>query len=148
MEQVREFVALEKEKKELQAWLVATNQKLTALDEAITTQLVAEGITGVDMDGRRVTVSTDIYAGPIEGQKQNVIDALRSLDDTAALVTTGYTPAALNKFVREVAADVEAACEQDPTRMYDVDAVRAALPPALAAVIKVSFVYVLRSRKA
>ncbi len=148
MEQVREFIALEKGKKALQAELLATNQSLTALDAAITTQLVAEGLTGVILDGRAVTVATDVYAGPIDGQKENVLDALRSSDDTAGLVTSGYTPAALNKYVREVAADVESACSQDPARMYDVEAVRAALPPQLAAAVKVSFVYVLRSRKA
>lgn len=49
--------------------------------------------------------------------------------------------------MRELADEVKAACKQDG-RLFDLDAVRAALPPALAGVIKISFVDKLRSNKA
>ncbi len=145
---VKEFIALENKKKSLTAELDVTKQSMTGLGESIKDQLVAEGINSVEADGRQVRIVPEVYAGPIEGNKESVIDALRSSEETVGLVTTGYDARSLVAYVRSVAGDVEAACKLDPARVYNPDAVRAALPPELRDAIKVSFVYGLKIRKA
>ena len=147
MTQLKEYVALEGEKKDLDAKLKTIAQKLDDLEAAIVPQMIADGVQSMKVDGRTIYLSNDIYAGPRDGDKASVIDALKAADDTAAFVAENYSPQTLKSFVRELAKDVEATCKQDG-RLFDEDAVRAALPAQLAAALKISFVFVLRSRKA
>ncbi len=144
---LKRFVALKDEKKQLDAKLKTIAQTLKELDTAIVPQLIADGVESMNVDGQTVYIANDIFAGPIDGEKGNVIDALKAVDETSGFVAENFSAQTLTSYVREVAADVEAACKQDG-RLFDVEAVRAGLPPRIAAVIKIAFVHNLRSRKA
>lgn len=146
MAQVKEFVALEIEKKASEAKTKDLTQQLAALEAQIIPKMVADGAQAVTVDGRNLSIVQSLYAGPVDGDKDGVIDALKSVDDTACFVAEAYSPQKLTAYVRELANEVKAACKQDG-RLYDLDAVRAALPPALAGVIKIAFVDKLRSSK-
>jgi hypothetical protein len=147
MSQLKRYVALEAEKKTLEAKTKEITQKLATLETLIIPQMVADGMQAVTVDGRHVSIVKSIFAGPVDGDKDGVIDALKSVDETACFVAEAYSPQKLQAYVREIAHDVEAACKQDE-RLFDLDAVRAALAPQLARAIKVSFVHKLRSNKA
>jgi hypothetical protein len=147
MEQLKRYVALESVKKKLEAKSKEMTQKLAALEALIIPQMITDGMQAVTVDGRHLSIVQSIFAGPVDGDKDGVIDALKSTDDTACFVAEAYSPQKLQAYVREIAHDVEATCKQDD-RLFDLDAVRAALAPQLAQAIKISFVHKLRSSKA
>lgn len=95
---------------------------------------------------RSLRIGSDVYASPIEGDKDSVIEALKTLDELEGYVTESYNSQSLNAYVREIARDVQAQCTEQG-RMYDAEAIKAALPAQLASTIKVSIVPVLRCTK-
>jgi len=127
MEQLKEFVALEKRKRDLDSELKAIAARIDDLEQALVPQFLNDGINSLRIDGRQVYLAQEIYAGPLRDRADNT--------------------QSLKAFVREVAEEARLRCEQ-AERLFTEDEVRAALPAPLSGALKISFVHSLRSRKA
>lgn len=143
---IREFVAKEKRKGELEDELKALKQDLDELSELILPEMVDEGMQSTKIDGRTVYLQRDIFAGAIEGDRAAVVDALQKAN-LGHLVKENYNDQTLKAYAREIAQEAEESCKVDG-RLFDEQAVQGALPEPLRAVLKVCFVHRLRSRKA
>ncbi len=145
MEQLKEFVALEKRKRDLDSELKGIAARLDDLEQALIPQFLNDGVNSLRIDGRLVYLAQEIYAGPLNDRGE-VIAALKA-SELGQYVSENYNTQSLRAFVREVAEDVRLRCEQEE-RLFSEEAVRAALPAPLGAALKISFVHSLRSRKA
>jgi hypothetical protein len=144
IEQVKEFVALEKRKRELDAEVKQIAARLDDLEQALVPQFLNDGINSLRIGGRLVYLVQDIYAGPVDGREQ-VIAALKA-SELGQYVSESYSPQSLKAFVREIAEDVRMRCRQE-SRLFTEDEVRCALPGPLQNALKISFVHSLRTRK-
>jgi hypothetical protein len=142
--QLKEFVCLENRKKELDAELKATKQKLDDIELLLIPQFIEDGVQNMTVDGRAVFLAQDIEASPLD-DRDHVIAALKS-SDLGQYVAENYNTQSLRAFVREVAADVRQCCQRQD-RLFSEEEVRAALPSPLCHALKISFVHSLRSRK-
>jgi len=145
MDQLKEFVALEKRKRDLEAELKAVAARLEDLEQALVPQFLNDGVASMRVDGRTVYIARDIHASPANDRAE-VIDALKR-SDLGQYVSENYNTQSLKAFVREVAEEVRLRCEQED-RLFTEEEVRAALPAPLGNSLKISFVHSLRSRKA
>jgi len=145
MDQLKEFVALEKRKRDLDSELKSIAARLEDLEQALVPQFLHDGVASMRVDGRTVYLARDIYAGPLNDRSE-VIAALKA-SELGQYVSENYNTQSLKAFVREVAEEVRLRCEQEE-RLFTEDEVRAALPAPLGDTLKISFVYSLRSRKA
>ncbi len=145
MEQLKEFVCLENRKRDLDAELKATKQKLDDLEQALVPQFVADGVQRMTVDNRTISLAQDIYASPLY-ERGDVVTALKA-SELGQYVAENYNANSLTAFVREVARDVAAVAEREK-RPYGEDEVLQALPQPLGAVLKVSFKHSLRSKQA
>ena len=145
IEQLKEFVALEKRKRDLDSELKAIAARLDDLEQALVPQFLNDGVASMKVDGRTVYLAQDIYAGPLNDRSE-VIAALKA-SELGQYVSENYNPQSLKAFVREVAEEVRLRCQQEE-RLFTEEAVRAALPAPLGNTLKISFVHSLRSRKA
>jgi len=145
MEQLKEFVALEKGKRELDAELKAVAARLDDLEQALVPQFVNDGVTSMKLDGCTVYLAQDIYASPLNDRSE-VIAALKA-SELAQYVSESYNTQSLRAFVRELAQEVRLRCQQQG-RLFSEEEVRAALPAPLGNSLKISFVHSLRTRKA
>jgi hypothetical protein len=145
MEQLKEFVALEKRKRELDSELKQIAARLDDLEQALVPQFLNDGVNSLRIDGRLVYLAQEIYAGPLNDRAQ-VIAALKA-SELGQYISENYNTQSLKAFVREVAEEVRLRCEQQE-RLFTEEEVRAALPAPLGAALKISFVHSLRTRKA
>lgn len=145
IEQLKEFVALEKRKRELDSELKQIAARLDDLEQALVPQFLNDGVNSLRIDGRLVYLAQDIYTGPVNDRAE-VIAALKA-SELGQYVSENYNTQSLKAFVREVAEDVRLRCEQQE-RLFTEEEVRAALPAPLGAALKISFVHSLRTRKA
>jgi hypothetical protein len=76
MEQLKEFVALEKRKRDLDSELKATGARLDDLEQARVPQFLADGVASMKVDGRTVYIAQDIHASPANDRAE-VIAALK-----------------------------------------------------------------------
>ena len=95
---------------------------------------------------RSLKIGSDVFASPIEGDKDSVIEALKATEGLEDYVTESFNSQSLQGYVREIARDVQCACTEEG-RLYDADAIKAAIPAALASKLKISIVPVLRCTK-
>ena len=65
MDQLKEFVSLEKCKKELDSELKAIAARLDDLEQALVPQFLTDGVNSLKINGRVVYLAEDIYASPI-----------------------------------------------------------------------------------
>lgn len=144
MEQLKEFVCLENRKKDLDAELKATKQKLDDLEQVLVPQFIDDGVQRMTVDNRTVSLAQDIYASPL-GDRAEVVAALKA-SELGQYVAENYNTNSLTAFVREVARDVAVAAGREG-RPYGEAEVLGALPQPLGNALKVSFVHSLRSRK-
>lgn len=145
---IKGYVAAEKKKKELDAELSDVKKQLEAFEAQIVTNYVAAGVKSMSVDGRLVYLSPEIFVGTATGkEKADVINALRAEATTNAMVSETYNAATLKSYVREIAKEVEDTCKREE-RLFDADAVLAALPEAIRNSVKISFDFGVRSRKA
>jgi len=79
MEQLKEFVALENRKRELDSELKAIAARLDDLEQALVPQFLNDGVNSLKIDGRVVYLAEDIYAGPLNDRGE-VIAALKKSD--------------------------------------------------------------------
>jgi hypothetical protein len=145
MEQLKEFVALEKRKRDLDAELKAVAARLDDLEQALVPQFVTDGVVSMKLGGYTVYLAQDVYASPLNGRSQ-VIAALKA-SELAQYVSENYNTQSLKAFVRELAEEVRLRCQQQQ-RLFTEEEVRAALPAPLGNSLKISFVHSLRTRKA
>ena len=144
IEQLKEFVCLENRKRDLDAELKATKQKLDDLEQALVPQFIDDGVQRMTVDNRTVSLAQDIYASPLS-ERAGVVVALKA-SELGQYVAENYNTNSLTAFVREIARDVAALAEREG-RPYGEDEVLQALPQPLGTALKVSFVHSLRSRK-
>lgn len=148
MEQLREFVSLENKKRDLDAELKATNQKLDELEDLIIPQFIEAGVPSiaVTVDGatRTLSIYPDVYASPLTDRAE-VAAALRA-SELGQYVAENYNSNSLTAYVREVWREVMQAAQRE-NRVATEDDVRAALPKPLGDAIKISLVHKLSSRK-
>ena len=144
MEQLKEFVCLENRKRDLDAELKATKQKLDDLEQVLVPQFIDDGVQRMTVDNRTVSLAQDIYASPLN-ERADVVAALKA-SELGQYVAENYNTNSLTAFVREVARDVAILAEREG-RPYGEDEVLQALPKPLGTALKVSFVHSLRSRK-
>jgi hypothetical protein len=145
MQQVKEFVCLEKRKRDLDAELKAVKQQLDDLSEALVPQFLNEGIDKVTADGRTVKIVQQVVASPVNGRR-DVVDALKA-SELGQYVGENYNDQSVRGYVNEVARDVaDRAARED--RVYTEEEIRAALPEPLGRAVKIHFLHKLSSTKA
>jgi hypothetical protein len=148
MEPLREFVSLETRKKELDADLKATKQRLDELEQQIIPMFVEEGVPSitVEADGvkRTLSIYPDVYASPLNGRDE-VVEALKraGLDQ---YVAENYNTNSLTSFVREIWKELLATAGREQRVVTEHD-LRAALPLVLAGALKLSIVHKLSSTR-
>jgi len=145
MGQLKEFVALEKRKRDLDSELKAIGARLDDLEQALVPQFLADGVASMKVDGRTVYIAQDIQASPLNDRAE-VIAALKR-SELGQYVSENYNTQSLRAFVREVAEEARLRCQQQD-RLFTEEEVRTALPSPLSEALKISFVHSLRSRKA
>jgi len=145
MEQLKEFVALEKRKRDLDSELKAIGARLADLEQALVPQFLADGVASMKVDGRTVYIAQDIQASPLNDRAE-VIAALKR-SELGQYVSENYNTQSLRAFVREVAEEARLRCQQQD-RLFTEEEVRTALPSPLSEALRISFVHSLRSRKA
>lgn len=146
LDQLKEFIRLENEKKRLTTELDGVKAQLEVLNGIITNQFVTAGTQSMSVDKRTVYLARDIFASP-RGPKESVIEALKSDEDLAAYVSENYNAQSLSAYVREVAKEVEAACNRDG-RLFCAEEIIKALPESLRSTVNVFIKHIIRSRKA
>ncbi|MCC6366872.1 MAG: hypothetical protein IT165_25400 [Bryobacterales bacterium] len=148
MEQLREFVSLENKKRDLDAELKATNQRLDELEDLILPQFIEAGVPSiaVTVDGstRTLSIYPDVYASP-RNDRADVAAALKA-SELGQYVAENYNSNSLTAYVREVWREIVQAAARE-NRVATEDDVRAALPKPLGDAIKISLVHKLSSRK-
>lgn len=148
MQQLREFVSLENSKRDLDAELKATKQKLDELEELIIPQFIEDGVPSitVEVDGKKRTLSIypDVYASPLN-DREEVVDALKQ-SELGQYVAENYNANSLTSFVREVWKELLQSAAREE-RVVGADDLRAALPAPLTAALKISLVHKLSSTK-
>jgi hypothetical protein len=142
-ENLKEFVALEKEKADLKLREKTINTRLDELSELITKQFVEDGIQSTNIDGRTVYMHRDLYASPIGGDKEAVARALKE-SDLSQYVREDYNANSLKAYVREMVRGAEERARVEGTILEDLSS---AIPPGLAATLKLSTVYSVSSRR-
>ncbi len=145
MEQLKEFVALETRKRELDSELKSVAARIDDLEQALVPQFLADGVASMKVDGRMVYIAQDIHASPVNDRAE-VIAALKR-SELGQYVSENYNAQSVRAYVREVAEEARLRCQQQ-NRLFTEDEVRTALPKPLSDALKVSFVHSLRSRKA
>ena len=139
---LKEFVALEKEKAQLNGRLKVINQRLEVLDGAITEEFVKDGIQSMRVDGRTVYLHRDIYASPKDGERAAVVEALKECD-LSQYIKEDYNANSLTAFVREMVREAEEQARLEKRVLVDP---AGALPAGLAAKLNVSTVFSVSSR--
>ena len=146
MEPLREFVSLEKKKKDLDAELKAAKQRLDDLEDIIIPMFVAEGVPSmaVEADGMTLTLSIyqDVYASPLN-ERQEVVAALKA-SELGVYVAENYNTNSLTSYVREVWNELKDTARREQRVVFEAD-LRAALPEALRPVLKISLLHKLSS---
>jgi hypothetical protein len=148
LEPLREFVSLENRKKELDAALKATKQKLDELEDIIIPMFIEAGVPAmtVEVDGTRRTLSIypDVYASPLN-DREEVVDALKQ-SELGQYVAENYNTNSLTSFVRELWKELRQAANREQ-RVVTEDDLRAALPMPLQGALKLSLVHKLSSTR-
>jgi len=145
MDQLKEFVALEKRRKELDSELKNIAARLDDLEQALVPQFLTDGVNSLRIDNRLVYLAQEIFASPLNDRSQ-VIAALKA-SELGQYVSENYNTQSLKAFVREVAEEARVRCQQEQRPLTEED-VRHSLPAPLGDTLKISFVHSLRCRKA
>jgi sugar-specific transcriptional regulator TrmB len=142
---VKQYVCLEKRKRDLDAELKQVEQDLKALERVVVNEMVNAGFNEVSADGRKLKLVPDVVASPVE-DRWAVVEALKEagLDQ---YIPQNYNDSQLRGFVKEIAAEVISRA-QDEDRVASAEDVRAALPEPLGRALKVYLGHKLSSRKA
>ncbi|HZT29223.1 MAG TPA: hypothetical protein VFA33_05035 [Bryobacteraceae bacterium] len=148
LEPLREFVSLENHKRDLNADLKATQQRLDELEGTIIPMFIEEGVPSmtVEVDGAKRTLSIypDVYASPLN-DREEVVDALKQ-SELGQYVAENYNTQSLTAYVREIWKELRQVATR-AERIVTDDDLRAALPAPLQAVLKISIIHKLSSTR-
>ena len=127
-EELKRFVALEEQRHQLEAEIDTIKAESAELEGRLLPQFEQSGMERVAIDGRTVYVERKLWAKAKDGDKPAVCKALKRcrLGD---YVEETFNSNSLSAYVREL--------DREERKM----------PPSLAAVLDVSEVYKLRTRK-
>jgi hypothetical protein len=126
-DELKRFVALEERRRQLEAEIDTIKAEATELEERLLPQFEQSGMERVSIDGRTVYVERKLWAKAKDGDKPAVCKALNCrLGD---YVEETFNTNSLSAYVREL------------------DREGRTLPPSLAAVLDVSEVFKLRTRR-
>jgi hypothetical protein len=145
MAQVKEFVCLEKRKRDLDAELKKVKQQLEDLSDALVPQFLNNGIDKVTADGRTVKIVQQVVASPVNGGFE-VVAALKA-SELGQYVGENYNDQSIRGYVNEVAREVADRAAREE-RLYTEEEVRAALPEPLGRAVKIHFIHKVSSTKA
>jgi hypothetical protein len=148
LEPLREFVSLEQKKKDLDAELKATKQKLDELEDQIIPMFIEAGVPSmtVEVNGAKRTLSIypDVYASPMN-DREEVVDALKQ-SELDQYVAENYNTNSLTSFVREIWKELRHNATREERVVTEND-LRAALPQPLQGVLKLSLIHKLSSTR-
>jgi hypothetical protein len=148
MEPLREFVSLEKKKKDLDAELKAANQRLDELEQIIIPLFIEDGVPSmaVEADGmtRMLSIYQDVYASPINDRGE-VVGALKE-SELGQYVAENYNTNSLTSYVRELWKELKETARREGRIVTEAD-LRTALPSALQPVLKISLLHKLSSTR-
>ena len=155
MEPLREFVSLEKRKKDLDAELKATKQRLDELEAEIIPLFIEDGVPsmavavacphcGAHSTTRTLSIHPDVYASPLN-DREEVVDALKQ-SELAQYVAENYNTNSLTSFVRELWKELRESAGREQ-RVVTEDDLKAALPKPLQDVLKISLIHKLSSTR-
>jgi hypothetical protein len=144
-EPLKEYVCLEKRKKDLDAELKQVKADLDRLESVVIDEMVRAGLQKAEIDGRTLKIVPAVFCSPVE-DRWAVVEALKQagLDQ---FIPQNYNDAQLRGFVRETAAEVLARAQEDQ-RAATAEDVAAALPEPLGRALKIYLGHELSSRKA
>jgi len=145
MKQLRDYVALQKTKRNLEAQLKEVVEQLDHVEQHLVPQFLEDGVRSMQVDGHVVYLAQDIYAAPARDRAE-VVAALKA-SGLGQYVSEDYRPQSLKAYIREIAQDVRARCE-DAGAFFDEAAVSSELPQQLASALRITFSHSLRLRKA
>lgn len=146
MEPLREFVSLEKKKKDLDAELKAVKQQLDVLEQAIIPIFIEAEVplVVVEADGmtRTLSIYEDLYASPAT-DRADVVVALKA-SELGDYVAENYNANSLTSYVREIWNELKDTAKRENRVVFEAD-LRAALPEALRPVLKISILHKISS---
>jgi len=142
---LKEYVCLEKRKKDLDSELKQIRADLDRLEVVVIDELVRAGLQKVEVDGRTLKIVPAVFCSPIEN-RWAVVDALKEagLDQ---FIPQNYNDAQLRGFVKETAAEVFARADQED-RVATAEEIAAALPEPLGRALQIYLGHELSRRKA
>jgi len=146
MAPLREFVSLEKKKKDLDAELKVAKQRLDELEDLIIPMFIEHGVPSmaVEADGmtRALSIYQDVYASPVN-DREEVVTALK-VSELGAYVAENYNANSLTSYVREIWNELKDTAKRENRVVFEAD-LRAALPEALRPVLKISILHKISS---
>ncbi len=128
LEDVRYYIALTAEKRDLEASLRRIQDSLNQLEPTLAEAFAEDGVQHVNMDGYTIYLQQELWASPAEGNYDRLCDELVG-NDLESMVQRRVNAMTLSAYVREVRRKGEN------------------LPEGLAATIKISEAYRVRVRK-
>ena len=155
MEPLREFVSLEKRRKDLDAESKAIKQRLDELEQEIVPLFIEEGVPsmavtvacpqcGAHTTTRTLSIYPDVYASPLN-DREEVVAALKQ-SELGQYVAENYNTNSLTSFVRELWKDLRETAGREQRVVTEED-LRAALPAPLQNVLRVSMIHKLSSTR-
>lgn len=140
-QKLKDFVSLEKQKKDLEAELKRISAELKDLEQQAIQELVSGGTDAWEGDGRVLAIKEQAFAsGATEEVAQAFVDA-----GMEELAPRYCHPSRLHSYVQEVYAEVKTLAEKED-RLPTVEDLRAALPEPLRAVLHLYLGHKLSSR--
>jgi hypothetical protein len=100
MLKVREFVAMDKRKDELEAELKAVKQRMNGLDAALMEQFSATGTQSMRVDGRTLYLRRDIRCSAKKGMKAQAVAMLKN-HGLGDYVEEGFNANSISAWMRE-----------------------------------------------
>ena len=140
---LKEYVSLEKRKKEIAAELKQVSADLNRLEVVVVDEIVNAGVQEVTVDGRILKPVPTIFCSPAKGRLA-VVDALREahLDE---FIPPDFNDARLRSYVKEMAQDIFVRAGEE-SRLPTPKEVADALPAPLGPVLKIYLSHELSSR--
>lgn len=142
---ITRYVCLADRKRALDAELKHVAHDLKTMADQVVDELHASGFEKVTVDGRTVGIKEDIYVSAL-GEDHELVAALKAAGLEQYVAPESYKKPSIEKYVREIWDDLRGSGKK-PAVVTEQD-LRDELPPAVAALLKISFVYKLSNTQA
>lgn len=142
------FVALEHERRRLEAALKKVTDEAAALEERILDEWADRGQQNARVAGMTVFIANDFYCNKAPGVDKRVVCNLLNQVGLSSLVGPDYNASSLKAWVKERIRDwaEEHALAGEELPVDPVETARRALPPELSSVLSCGTVARLRTR--